>query len=267
MPKVTIDGITVEVAAEATLLDAARQAGVWIPTLCHHPAVTPTAACRICMVELDRGDWKQLVTACNYPVRRDLTVSVSSEAAVRARRGVMQLLLARAPDSEALQALAQRMGVSGTPFPKVTESLRNCILCGLCTSVCEEVVGCAAIGFAGRGGQRTVAAPFREVAEDCIACGACAAICPVGTIQIRQHAETDEIEISPFKARAKLPVCKDCSTRLVSEPVAANVLKKILMEGDKFRELTELCPACKRKRAAAALGLTAPRARPKALDE
>ncbi|MGB2967760.1 MAG: 2Fe-2S iron-sulfur cluster-binding protein, partial [Phycisphaerae bacterium] len=97
MPTVTMDGVKVEVETGATILDAARKAGVWIPTLCYHPAVAPPATCRVCMVELDRGEWKQLVTACNYPVRRDITVSVSSEQAVQARAGVMQLLLARAP--------------------------------------------------------------------------------------------------------------------------------------------------------------------------
>ncbi|KKM65067.1 hypothetical protein LCGC14_1495040, partial [marine sediment metagenome] len=152
--------------------------GVWIPTLCHHPAVADAATCRVCMVELDRGDWKQLVTACNYPVRRDLAVSVSSEAAVAARRGVMELLLARAPDNEQLRALGERMGVEGTPYPTVSTTQRDCILCGLCTAVCEEVIGAAAIGFAGRGADRAVSAPFRQASEDCIGCGACAFVCP-----------------------------------------------------------------------------------------
>jgi len=144
---VTIDGIQVKVKEGETILDAAKKAGIWIPTLCYNPSVTSQATCRLCMVELDRGDWKQLVTACNYPVRRDIVVSVSSEKAVRARRGVMELLLARSPESEQLKELARRMGIEGTSYPKVTESQRDCILCGLCTSVCEEVIGRAAIGW------------------------------------------------------------------------------------------------------------------------
>ena len=132
---------------EATILDAAHKAGIWIPTLCYHPSVSSQASCRLCMVELGDGDRKQLVTSCNYPVRRDIVVSVTSERAVRARRGVMELLLARAPESEELKKLARRMGVKGTPYPTVTESQRNCILCGLCTSVCEEIIGRAAIGI------------------------------------------------------------------------------------------------------------------------
>jgi len=243
----------VEVEAEATIFDAAQKAGVWIPTLCHHPAVSNVAACRICMVELDRGDWRQLVTACNYPVRRDITVYVNSETAVKARQGVMELLLARAPESPELKELAARMGVKGTPYPTVTESQRNCILCGLCIRVCEEAIGQSAIGFAGRGVERVVATPFRLASEDCIACGACAAVCPVGTIQVRLHPESREVEISPFKSRAKLLVCAECGEKMVSEPVAGKVLEKVKLDWEEFRKRARLCPSCRRKRAAAAL--------------
>ncbi|MFO7899649.1 MAG: 2Fe-2S iron-sulfur cluster-binding protein [Planctomycetota bacterium] len=253
MPRVTIDDIEVTVDAGATILDAARKAGVWIPTLCYHPAISTPATCRLCMVELDRGDWKQLVTACNYPVRRDIVVSVSSERTVEARRGVMELLLARAPESEELKALARRMGVEGTPYPTVTQSQRNCILCGLCTAVCEEILGVAAIGFAGRGPDRAVAAPFRQPSDDCIGCGACAAVCPVGTIQIRIHEDSGEVEISPFKSRAKLLVCEECGERIVTAPVAETVFREADIHWDELRELARLCPECRRRRTTGAL--------------
>lgn len=254
MPTVTIDGVRVEVEQGATILDAAKKAGIWIPTLCYHPAVSNAATCRLCMVELDRGDWKQLVTSCNYPVRRDITVSVSSEQAVRARQGVMQLLLARAPENKALKALARRMGVEGTPYPTVTEAQRDCILCGLCTRVCEEVLGRAAISFAGRGAERAVAPPFRLASEDCIACGACAAVCPVGTIQIRIHEDTNEVEISPFKARAKLLVCQECGRRMVNVPVPEEIINKSKIDWEEFRQRARLCPECRRKTMAGTLG-------------
>ena len=176
MPVVKIEGKEVEVERGSTILEAAKKAGVWIPTLCHSPVMKGTGACRICMVEIDTGWSKKLVTACNYPVRGDLEVEVNGGRAERVRRGVMELLLARSPGSEELKELGERMGVKGTRYPKVTESQRDCILCGLCVSVCEEVIGCSAIGFAGRGVDRVVATPFRLASDECIACGACAAV-------------------------------------------------------------------------------------------
>ena len=257
VPIVTIDGRKVRIKKDATVLDAAKKAGIWIPTLCYHPAVSPDASCRLCMVELDRGDWRQLITACNYPVRRDITVYVSSERAQQARQGVMELLLARAPESEELKALAERMGVKGTHYPKVTESQRSCILCGLCVRVCEEIIGQAAIGYAGRGVDRTVAAPFRQPSEDCIGCGACAAVCPVGTIKVRIHDDQQEVEISPFKSRAKLLVCQECGTPIISAQLSEEALRKIAMNLEEFRERLRLCPKCRRLQTAIQLASTA----------
>ncbi len=253
MPTVTIDGYKVEVEKGATILDAAKKAGIWIPTLCYHPAVSSDGSCRLCMVELDRGKWRQLVTSCNYPVRRDIIVYVSSERAKQARRGVMELLLARAPDSQELKALAERMGVKQTHYPTVTESQRNCILCGLCVRVCEQIIGKAAISFAGRGAERTVAVPFRQPSEDCIGCGACAAICPVGTIKVRIHHDKQEVEISPFKSRAKLLVCQECGTPIVSTQASEQVLSKGKVNWDQFRQRLRLCPKCRRLQTSARL--------------
>jgi len=253
VPKVTIDGYKVEVDEGATILDAAKKAGVWIPTLCYHPAVPSDASCRLCMVELDQGDQKQLVTSCNYSVQRDTVVYVSSERAQQARRGVMELLLARAPESQELKELAERMGVQETRYPNVTESQRNCILCGLCVNVCEEIIGQAAIGYAGRGADRTVAAPFRQPSEDCIGCGACAAICPVGTIKVRVHEDEKEVEISPFKSRAKLLVCQVCGASIASIQVSEQALSKAEIDWEELRERLRLCPKCRRSQTAAGL--------------
>ncbi|MFC1737623.1 2Fe-2S iron-sulfur cluster-binding protein [Planctomycetota bacterium] len=246
MPTVTIDGCKVRVKKGATILDVARKAGIWIPTLCYHAAVSGEASCRLCMVELDRGDWRQLITACNYPVRRDIVVYASSERAKQARRGIMELLLARVPESAELKELAERMGVKETHYPNVTESQRNCILCGLCVQVCEEVIGRSAIGFAGRGVDRTVASPFREASEDCIGCGACAVICPVGTIKVRIHEDRQEVEISPFKSRSKLLVCERCGAEVVSEQVMELAMEKLEIGSDEFRERLRLCSRCRR---------------------
>ncbi|MHC4240372.1 MAG: 4Fe-4S dicluster domain-containing protein, partial [Planctomycetota bacterium] len=199
----------------------------------------------------------QMITACNYPVRGDIVVYVSSEAARKARHGVMELLLARAPESRELKQLAQRMGVKGTRYPNVTESQRNCILCGLCVRVCEDMIGKSAIGFAGRGVDRTVAAPFRQPSEDCIACGACAVICPVGTIKVRLHEDEQEVEISPFKSRAKLVACRQCGAPVVSELVVTQTLQRAKLDSEDLRERMRLCPKCRKSKTTAALAGTA----------
>jgi NADH dehydrogenase/NADH:ubiquinone oxidoreductase subunit G len=256
MPTVTIDDKPCQAQAGETILQVAQRNGVWIPTLCHHPALEPYASCRLCVVEIDRGGWWQVVTSCNYPIRGDLTVRVNSQRAVRDRQGVMQLFLARSPDSPELRQLAARMGVAGSPYPKVTEAQRNCILCGLCVRVCEERIGASAISLVGRGVERSVAAPFRMASEDCIGCGACAAICPVGTIVVRMHDE--EVEISPFKTRVKLQHCAECG-----RPVASELVSQVLARssGPTLVDILtheKLCQRCKRNNLAKKLTASVP---------
>jgi len=143
--------------------------------------------------------------------------------------------------------------VKETHYPKVTESQRNCILCGLCVQVCEEIIGQAAIGYAGRGVDRAVAAPFRQPSEDCIGCGACAAVCPVGTIKVRIHKDEQEVEISPFKSRAKLLICEECGAPIISMQVSERALGKVEVNCEEFRERVRLCPKCRRSQTAGRL--------------
>jgi bidirectional [NiFe] hydrogenase diaphorase subunit len=251
MPTVTIDGTPYEARVDETLLDVARRNGIWIPTLCYHAALEPYASCRLCAVEIERKGWWQVVTACNYPVRGALNVRLNSERAVNARHGVMKLLLARSPESGDLRSLARRMGVDATPYPTVTKTQRNCILCGLCVRVCAERIGAAAISLAGRGVDREVAAPFRLPAADCIGCGACAEVCPVGTIEVLVRG--DDVEISPFKTRVKLRRCVACGRPVGSERVRAVLASR---GGPTLLEIVSrdpLCADCKQRRLAGAL--------------
>jgi NADH dehydrogenase/NADH:ubiquinone oxidoreductase subunit G len=162
----------------------------------------------------------------------------------------MELLLARAPESEPLKAMARLLGVQAWRLPTVTQSQRDCILCGLCVNVCREIIGASAISFINRGVNRIVAPPFLQPSEACVGCGACAAVCPVGTIKLRWHE--DEVEISPFKSRVKILKCSACGAAIGSRPMADRVRSKLgeISGGEKFAATMLFCDSCKRKRAA-----------------
>ena len=260
MLTVTIDNKACAAAVGETILEVARRNGAWIPTLCYHAALEPYASCRLCMVEIDRGGWWQMVTACNYPVRRDLTVQVGSERAIRARQGVMRLLLARVPDSPELCELAARMGVQSAGFPTVTAAEGNCILCGLCVRACEERIGSAAISLSGRGVERKVSSPFGEPSEDCILCGACAAVCPVGAIRLEVRG--DEVEIVPFGAKGPLRRCSACGAALAAELVGQALRRRGAAAVSEVLAGEEFCVRCKRKRLVGRLLAAAPSGRP-----
>jgi predicted molibdopterin-dependent oxidoreductase YjgC len=142
--------------------------------------------------------------------------------------------------------MAKLLGVKAGRLPTVTQSQRDCILCGLCVNVCREIIGASAISFVNRGVNRIVAAPFLQPSEACVGCGACAAVCPVGTIKLRWHA--DEVEISPFKSRIKILKCSECGAVIGSAPMLDRVRKKV---GEPLAAAALLCDSCKRKRTAA----------------
>jgi heterodisulfide reductase subunit A len=180
--KATIDGHVTMVKPDTTILQAAKALNIEIPTLCHHPALEPYGACRLCTVEVIDRDGSRLVTACNYPIRREIDVLTTSERVVRGRKMIVELLWARCPEAKVFQELGARYGIEKPRFELHEGEL--CYLCGLCIRVCDELVGAQAISFASRGVNREVATPFYKVSEACIACGACEFICPTGAIKV-----------------------------------------------------------------------------------
>ena len=194
-----IDGRPVHAPKGTYVLQAAREAGIRIPTLCHHPDLTPEGMCRLCLVEITYPDWNgstDLVTSCLYPVAQGLEVFTGSPRVRTARAGVMQLLLARCPNSAELRALAEEYG--GTQEGFVSDpNADNCILCGLCTRVCNTY-STSAIGTVSRGIDKQIASfeqfehsahcahnelvghntAHRDTSSDCVGCGGCEIVCP-----------------------------------------------------------------------------------------
>jgi len=182
MVTLTIDGQIIHVKRHTSILDAAKQLGIYVPTLCYHKALKPYGSCRLCIVEVVKNNRSKLVTSCNYPAEDSLVVFTTTDRVKRTRKGVMELLLARCPDVPQIQKLAEKMGIKTVRFKKKGD--QRCILCGLCVRACEEIVGVSAISFASRGVEREVNTPFGLDSDVCIGCGSCTYICPTGCIEM-----------------------------------------------------------------------------------
>lgn len=182
MVNLKIDGQEIKCKEERTILEVAKDAGIDIPTLCYHNEISPYGACRLCTVEIIRGDAVRLQASCCAPVEEGIKVLTNSERIINGRKMMIELLLSRCPKIKKLQELAEEYGIDKLRFSPREE---NCILCGLCVRACAEIVGRSAVGFSARGIKRKVSIPYEEeISLNCVACGACTYICPTGAIQM-----------------------------------------------------------------------------------
>ncbi|HOA72361.1 MAG TPA: NADH-dependent [FeFe] hydrogenase, group A6 [Phycisphaerae bacterium] len=209
MVNIEVNGRTVQAEQGEMLLPVLRRAGVKIPTLCHMEGLLPSGACRMCVVEVEGAP--NLTPSCAFPVSEGMKIKTHSPRAVRARKTIVELLLADHPDdclycvrnnNCQLQDLAEELGVRQRRYagekskwkpdvssPSLVRDPAKCILCGKCVRVCEEIQGVAAIDFVGRGSNTRIGTAFEEGLNlsSCVYCGQCINVCPTGALREQSH--------------------------------------------------------------------------------
>lgn len=207
---ITVDGKKIEAKEGDNLLSVLLRHGFDIPNMCYNDEMPAFGACRLCLVEVEQNGRTKAHPSCSFPVSDGMVIRTETETIIKHRKMVAELLLARCPDVEKVKRLAKRLGVDGEPrFPKHKE---GCILCGLCTRACEDVVGVSAISFVGRGPTKKVGTPFLEKTETCIGCGSCIYVCPVDFIKME---EDEKVRRFPqWKVEFEMARCKKCGGKV-----------------------------------------------------
>jgi heterodisulfide reductase subunit A len=227
MIRLILNGKPITAPKGTSVLEVARGAGIEIPTLCQHESLLPYGACRFCIVEVTQRGKTRYLTSCTLPVAEGLEIKTHSERVMRIRRILVELMLARCPESEVIRNFARQIGVGHCRFDRpsgekspcpmcractIVEEMRlraaeaesmpstfvtkgGCILCGMCVRLCDDVMKVGALAFEGRGMRRRVTTPFRQPSEFCLTCGACSSICPTGAIELLRIRPQEPVPI------------------------------------------------------------------------
>ena len=178
--RMQIDGNEVRAKEGTTVLEAARGAGISIPTLCHHDDLQPYGGCRLCIVEVETHGGKTIVASCVHQAEDDLVINTRSDKIDRIRRSILELLLAHAPDSPPLQELAQEYGADKNKFE---QEASFCVHCGLCVRYCAEIKKAHAVGFIDRGIRKEISFLPEIASAECNDCKECFPLCPTSYLQ------------------------------------------------------------------------------------
>ena len=177
MITVIIDGRAYQARKGQSMLDVARANDIDIPTLCYHPELSPSGACKLCVVETSQGPdgFPTALLACTLMVSEGLEIQTAGPLVDAARAKAFEDLLRLAPQSNRLRQMAADYGVDLGPLPD------GCVRCGLCVRVCKEIIGAGALKMRKANGVSYVV----HNPDRCLGCGACAKICPTGAICMR----------------------------------------------------------------------------------
>lgn len=241
MVEIIVDGKRIQAEQGEYLLKAMRRNGIEVPSLCDHEALEPWGGCRLCMVEITKEEWdgwSKLVASCLFQVEEGLIVDTRSEDVMLNRQVALDLLLARCPDTPLIQKMAREHGIEKTSYTVAAEPT-DCILCGLCTRICDHL-GMSAISMVSRGAGREVAPPAYMEPPDCIGCLSCAHICPTNHITYTETGNTRTIWGRTFE----LITCPKCGRAHITKEEGEYFSKK---QGVPYEDFL-LCDACKREK-------------------
>ena len=225
---ITIDGKSVNAAPGQTILDVAKELGIFIPTLCYYPGTTKVGACRACVVEVEGA--RTLVASCAMPVNPGMVVKTNTPKVREAQRMIIEFiwasgdhncLMCERNGSCELQNLVYRLGIEKPRFSiavpgynlessnsMIARDLNKCILCGRCIRACNEIQVNEVLDFACRGHRAKVGPAFDTdyIDSECYFCGECADACPVGAITFRQA----RFKGRPWEVRKVKTTCTYC---------------------------------------------------------
>lgn len=249
----TIDGMPVEINGEKNLLELIRKLGIQMPTFCYHTELSVYGACRMCVIETDRG---AIEAACSTPPRAGMVIRTNTERLRKYRKNILELLLANhcrdctTCDNNnfcKLQNLAMKFNIKTVRFPdgerakkdedtssvSIVRDNGKCILCGDCVRMCSEIQNVGAIDFSRRGSRMVISTAFNKPISEspCVGCGQCAAVCPTGAIMVKNdvskvwHAIDDPNVVTTVQVAPAVRVAIGKELRMTN---GENVMGKIV---------------------------------------
>lgn len=203
----TINGKEVGAEKGETILEAARRAGIKIPTLCYHETISSFGACRLCSVEVKDGAKTRVVQSCIYKAKPGISVKTESEAVIELRKKMLSKIFTDEITDEKINEISQMDTLEDVRFP-IGDQV--CRVCGICVRACKEISEAKALTFEGKGKEKKVVPIKEDVSDVCIGCGACAYLCPTGNIKIENNYITLSGKkiamLNEFQKREKLEV-------------------------------------------------------------